>query len=207
MSFDYLGGLLTIVRWIQSARRMRPVIGGLLSIRNTPNIFLENRYDNLVGAAETFHRIALDNRVRPQHDFDELVAAIVESTEPEHRDWLRGILEHANEPRLRHRLKKMCDAVSPVMTELVGDIDRWTTVVAALRNRLTHHDDTVTFEWEPADAFWLGDSVYVLVATNLLVFCGVETDVLMSLFASGRIMSLKAQLPPVIERLIAQIDH
>lgn len=207
MGFDSLGGLLTVIRWIQSARRLRPVTGGLLSIRYTPRMFVDNRYDNVIGAAETFDRLSFDNDVRPDGEFRTMVDAIIAGAPVEHQNWTRSILDHANEPRLRDRLVRMCAFVEPVMVALVGDVNQWAQVVATLRNRLTHHDDEQSFEWEWPDVYFLGESVYVLVASSLLVACDVEPPALMAIFDSGRISHLRTVLPPILNRLAGQLPN
>lgn len=206
IGFEAIGGLLGIVRWIQSARHFRAVIGALLSIRYMPDMFLENRFDNVIGAAEAFHRMSFDNHVQDKAEFKTQVSTIVSAVPDQYRDWLRSILRYANEPRLRHRLIQMCEMVSPVMEELVGEVELWAKVVATLRNRLTHPDDTVAFEWEPADVLYLGESVYILVASCLLVSCGVEPPTLMAMFGSPRIMNLNGQVAGAVQRLMAQVN-
>jgi hypothetical protein len=56
--------------------------------------------------------------------------------------------------------------------------DLWVAVVAQSRNRLTHHDKRRVIKFEPGDAYFLAESVFVLVMLCLLRECEVDAKTL-----------------------------
>lgn len=61
-SFDDIGGLDGIARWLETTEKFRPVIGALTAQWYRPRMYTENRFFNAVTAAETFQRIILQRQ-------------------------------------------------------------------------------------------------------------------------------------------------
>lgn len=58
-TFDDIGGLEGIARWLEYAEKFRPVIGALLAQWYIPQMYADSRFFNAITAAEAFQRIRL----------------------------------------------------------------------------------------------------------------------------------------------------
>lgn len=56
-TYDAIGGLESIARWLENSHKYGPVIGSLVSHWYTPWLYVENRFFNVVSAAESLERI------------------------------------------------------------------------------------------------------------------------------------------------------
>ena len=61
-TFDDIGGLEGIVQWLETSAKFRTVIGLLLSHWYLPTIYTDNRFLNIIIAAETLERIRLNQQ-------------------------------------------------------------------------------------------------------------------------------------------------
>jgi hypothetical protein len=203
-TFEQIGGTETLARWIPFARKHRQVLNALLSVRYAPSIYSENRYQNLLSAAETLHRQNFPNYVMPKTDYKAMKKEIVDSVDPKHQQWVKEQLAYSNEPRLRARLKGLVDEASTPFAGIVDDLDKWLVVVTTLRNRLVHNDEDQPFVWEQADLYFLGETVYLLVLLCLFRSAGVPTECLDGIANNRRVAYIKTRIPEIIDRLYPQ---
>jgi hypothetical protein len=203
--YQEIGGLATIARWLLVARTYDIVLGWLLSIRYAAGLYVQNRFHNVVSAAESFHRLWRPGGLMPEEEFQAFIDGLVEAVSEEHREWLAGQLQYSNEPRLRKRLSQLARYAGPVFTSIVGKRDRWITLVVALRNRLTHHDKDRPINFEDGDLYFLAESVYMLVMLCLFRECGVADDVIADVGDSMSAQFLRQKLAGVVPRLLTQV--
>jgi len=205
--FQDIGGLPTIARWIKVARQYRIVLGYLLSIRYATGLYTENRFGNVISAAETFHRLRFPNEVMPGEKFTQRLQEILaEISKSSRRSWVKGKLKHSNEPRLADRLKEMVGHVNAAFAQVYADADAWITVVVESRNRLTHHDEERKLNFEPGDLHFLAESVFTLVMLNLLRECDMGDAALMAIGDSPSTQFLQSKLSEITPRLHKQIE-
>jgi ApeA N-terminal domain 1 len=203
--YEDIGGLATIARWLVVARTYDVVLGWLLSIRYASGMYVQNRFYNMVSAAESFHRLRFPNEVRSQKDFDQFIQELIEAVPEKHREWLGMQLQYSNEPRLRRRLRGLARYAGPVFTSVCGKRDRWITVIVEARNRMTHHDKERQIAFKEGDLYFLAESVYLLVMLCLLRECGVNEDVLADVGDSMSVRFLHRNLAEIIPRLYPQV--
>jgi hypothetical protein len=204
--FEAIGGLPTISRWIKLAREYGVVIDSLLSIRYSAGLYAQNRFNNVISAAESFHRLRFDNFVRPEDEFKTFRRGIIRAVPKEHRQWLGSQLQYSNEPRLRNRLTEMVSYAGNAFATLCADSDIWVTVVTESRNRLTHHDKERQFEFASGDLYFLTESIFMLVMLCLFRECGVASETLEALGETAGIQFLRSKLSEIIARLHEQIQ-
>lgn len=167
-SFADLGGLGVVASWIQIARRHSATLALLLASRGGEIPFQEIRYLNALMAAEWFHREEFTNRILPKQEFRTRVSQIVDTAPDETRDWLRQVLQHANEPRLRDRLAEVAASLGEDAALLIPDVERWAKACSKLRNGLTHHGGTLETAVVAEALHYLTASVFFIVAACLL---------------------------------------
>jgi hypothetical protein len=201
---NQIGGLGTVGRWIDVSRRYRIVLGNLLTVRYSARLYVENRYQNVISAAETFHRLRFPNYVMPATDFKayrrKLVKAVRETVGRRSADWLMKQLLYSNEPRLKQRLEAMAAYAGEGFEAIVGDVQLWSAVVVMLRNRLTHHDAESNVRRKSEDLHCLADSIYLLVMMCLLRECDVPEGVLENIQSSERIRLLRVNVSHTLEK-------
>jgi ApeA N-terminal domain 1 len=203
--YQDIGGLPTIARWLVVARNYDIVLGWLLSIRYASGLYVQNRFLNVVSAAESFHRLRFSNELMPEPDFQAFIDKLIERVPGEHREWLSRQLQFSNEPRLRRRLRELARYAGPAFTSVCGKRDRWITLAVEVRNRLTHYDKDRRLVFEEGDLYFLAESVYVLVMLCLFRECGVAADVLSSVREGMNMQFLRQRLVGVVPRLSAQV--
>lgn len=187
------------------ARKYHIVVGSLLSIRYAAGLYVENRFNNVISAAESFHRLRFSNEVRPKDEYKQFVRELVKLVPKEHRSWLGNQLQYSNEPRLRHRLSEMADHAGAAFTTLHDDPDAWATIVTESRNRLTHHDEEHALNFHGGDLYFLTESVFVLVMLCLFLECEMDGQAITAIGESDSIRFLRGKLTEIMPRLLEQI--
>ncbi len=205
--FQDIGGLQTIARWIKVGRRYQIVLGSLLSIRYAAGLYVQNRFNNVISAAESFHRLRFQNEIRPKEEYKQFVRGLVRAVPAEHRNWLGNQLQYSNEPRLKHRLGEMVTYAGEAFTALYDNIDDWVAVVTESRNRLTHHDQDRAIDFENGDLYFLTESVFALVMLCLFRECEMDDKALASIATSDSIRFLRIKLTDIIPRLLGQMSR
>lgn len=176
-SYRQVGGISGIANWLSVYQRYRPVLGALMGSRYVNNMFTENRFQNMVNAAETFHRLRFSNQLRPKREYRAFRRSLVEYVPEEHRSWLSEQLQFGNEPRLKTRLKEMAEYAGTPFAVLVADTEKWCETVKAIRNRLTHRDKDSSAVADSTTLYWLSESAFFLVVLCLLKECSFGGEV------------------------------
>jgi ApeA N-terminal domain 1 len=207
----HIGGLESVAKWVTLSRQYRVVLGSLMTVRYSAHLYPENRLQNVVLAAETFHRMRFANEVMPKAVFKsyrkKVSRAVTKAVGRKAGQWVSDQLEYSNEPRLRGRLIELASFVGVVFSWLVGDTEVWATVVTGTRNRLTHHDEKQRIARQSGDLEILSESVYVLVALCLLRECDVSGETLARVKESQRMVFLHANLEEIVPRLAAALKR
>jgi hypothetical protein len=208
-SFDQVGGVQTIARWLAVSQRYRLVLGLLLTIRYSQRMYQENRFTNVISAAETLHRMRFPNEVMPTSSFKSYKRKIAQAVKitlgVSARNWINEQLAFSNEPRLRGRLLEVAKYAGPEFGELVGDVEIWSRIVTLLRNRLTHHDPNQEIDRQPGDLDYATESIYIMVMIALLRECNVPPDTLAKFQLSRRVKFLRERLLEMTPRLAKYI--
>ncbi|HXC82094.1 MAG TPA: HEPN domain-containing protein [Trebonia sp.] len=203
--FSDIGGLPTIARWVNIARKYQIVVGSLLSIRYASGLYVENRFNNVISAAETFHRLRFSNQIRPKGEFRKFCRELVAAVPQDHKEWLHTQIRYANEPRLRDRLTGLATYAGDAFAGVYAEPEQWARVVTEIRNRLTHHDEKRAIRFETGDLYFLTESVFMLVMLCLFRECEMDDKALSAIAVSGSTRFLRSKLKPVIPRLYAEI--
>lgn len=174
-TFDDLGGLEGLSRWLGVADKFEPVIGTLLAHRYISRTYMENRLQNAVFAAETFDRLRFPNRVQSHKVHKAKVDSIIAAAPEDHQKWLREQLAFSNEPRLIDRLVRLAQHAGPTFETLVSDPGEWAKATKDARNRTVHRGRRGK-QLDGASLFSLAESVYFLVCLCLLRESGVSEE-------------------------------
>ena len=93
-TFDDIGGLDGIARWLSTAARFKAVTGSLLSHWYLPTIYTENQFLNIIIATEAFERIRLN---RQNFDFSDGLKRLVNYAGDPFRSMVTDIDSWVNE--------------------------------------------------------------------------------------------------------------
>lgn len=165
-------------RWLANAEKLRPVYDLFFSSLSKPDMYLENRFLNLVHALESYHRVMVGGQYLPSEDYKEYYSALMEhiASAPSKglRQALSDRLRYGNEFSLRRRLKdifrELGDELSVLVTEeYKGFVD---SIVNA-RNDLVHHGTTEVMVRE--DMLYACQRLRVLLTVLLLQTLGLES--------------------------------
>jgi hypothetical protein len=177
LTYKELGGISTIARWLDATETLKHALSQLMSVRHVDQMFAENRFLNVTSAAEAYHRIVHGDTYMPQAEFGELLDVYIRNTPEQHRKWLHGKLDYANDAPLAKRLRKLAAQAGNITKTIVGDRDRWSYTVAQARNSLTHLNNRQNTSSAP-DLAYLAESAYAVVRACMLLECGVPIETL-----------------------------
>jgi hypothetical protein len=204
LGFEELGGIEAIARWLDASERFQRALNSFISVKHAKQMFAENRFLNVTFAAEAFHRTTQGASYMDEGTFSGLLSAYLENTPERYHDWLRGRIEHGNEPPLRKRLHQLATRAGAATHPLIGDKGRWAYTLAQVRNELTHMgSDSRVFEG--ADLLFLTESVYAVVRICMLMDCGVSPEILTRKANSPRMMWYRERLKVAIARVRSQL--
>jgi hypothetical protein len=204
LGFEELGGIEAIARWLDASERFQRALSSFISIKHAKQMFAENRFLNVTFAAEAFHRTTVGGSYMDEEAFNGLLSIYLENTPEKDHDWLRGRIEHGNEPPLRKRLQQLAARAGASTRPLIGDKERWAYTLAQLRNELTHMgNDSRVFEG--ADLVFVTESVYAVVRMCMLMDCGVSPEILTRKANSPTMMWYRERLKAAIARVRRQL--
>jgi hypothetical protein len=205
LTFDELGGLPTIARWLEMAPRFQRALNSLMSVKYAEKMFAENRLMNATYGAEAFHRLTRNEPYMEPRQFRQLLNTYLDRTPGEHRDWLRGKVEFGNDPPLRKRLTRLAGRAALAMRPTIGDRGRWAWTLSQVRNALTHLNADSP-ELNGGDLVFLTESVYAVVRICMLLDCGVSIDTLTQKADSDTVYWYRSRLAQSIERVRQQLS-
>jgi hypothetical protein len=115
--------------------------------------YLSNQFLTLAQALETLHRRTADTQLFPTEIFRTLKESLISAAPKEHKDWLNGRLQYANEVSLKQRLK---DLFAP-FDEYFGSEQRKPLIrqIVDTRNFLTHYDESLKSRAAEGRALWI----------------------------------------------------
>jgi hypothetical protein len=204
LGFEELGGIEAIARWLDASQQFQRALNSFMSVKHAEQMFAENRFLNVTFAAEAFHRITLGAPYMDEGTFNGLLSVYLENTPERYRDWLRGRIEHANEPPLRKRLHQLAVRAGAATRPLIGDKGHWAYMLAQVRNELTHLG-TDSRVFEGADLVFLTESVYAVVRICMLMECGVSPEILTRKANSPTMTWYRERLKAALETVRSQV--
>jgi hypothetical protein len=205
LGFEELGGIEAVARWLDTSRRFQRALDYFMSIKHAKHMFAENRLLNVTFAAEAVHRIITQRApYMDEETFNGLLGIYLENTPKEHRDWLRGRIEHGNEPPLRRRLLELATRAGVATRPLIGEKKTWAHTLTQVRNELTHLA-TESRVFDGADLLFLTESVYAVVRICMLMECGVSPETLTEKANSSTMTWYRDRLRGAMENVRSQL--
>jgi hypothetical protein len=206
LGFEEFGGLDAIARWLDASQGFQRPLDSLMSIRHAKPMYAENRFLNVTFAAEAFHRMVTSGASYMNEDaFTSLMNVYLAETPDEHHEWLRGRIEHGNEPPLGKRLRQLASRAGAAARPLIGKRERWAYTLSQVRNELTHIGPK-SREFRGEDLVFLTESVYAVVRICMLMECGVSHEILTSKANSSSMSWYRDRLVRSMERVRSQLE-
>jgi hypothetical protein len=178
---DLPGGFGPAVeKWLARAEVLDPVNQLYLGTVYNPQMFLEQRFLNLVHALEAHHRRTTSTLNLPEDEHENRMESILGAVPEEHKKWLEGELKYSNELKLRKRIKHIFDGHPRTLDSVVGsgkDKKRFVNKVIDTRNYLTHFDESLKDRAaRGAELHRLNDKLTHLLEMCLMAEIGFEDD-------------------------------
>ena len=180
-------------RWLERYEEYEPTFNLYFAVAANRHMHLEGAFLFLVHGIESLHRRSTAETQMPVKEFDSLIAAILQSTPAQWKQWMRGKLKYANEPSLRRRIRHMVAPFEDLFGAESGS-KAFVNQVVNTRNYLTHYDDTIKDEaaTEPQKLLGLHRKLEALLQLHLLQLLGLERD---------QIRSIAIGYPPLREKI------
>jgi ApeA N-terminal domain 1 len=163
----------SIGAWLTASASYKPVMDAFFATRLASPIFEEDRFQNLIQAAEGYHRRRIGRRA-DQSGHTARLERIAEAVDADDRSWLLKALQHAGEYRLDERLVGLIE-MHPWMASdvIIKKPRKWAAKAAAARNFRTHHDpDALPVAAKTWDLIGLSQRLSVLMESCLLLELG-----------------------------------
>jgi hypothetical protein len=177
LTYDELGGISTIARWVDTCPKFDRALASMVSVKRSERMFAENRFLNITAASEAFHRDTYGGEAMPQDDFQDMLARCLTAVPEARRDWLEQKIGHSNDPTFRKRLTDLSARTGSLIGSLCGNTARWIDTVTRARNHLTHLDSS-KLNVDGGDLYFLGESLYAVVRACMLIEVGVPRELI-----------------------------
>lgn len=92
--------------WLSIFSDLERIINLFFSSHFNDNLNTQNKFVNFVQSIEGYHRKRFNTKLELQHKHDERVQEIIRAVPQKHIQWLKGKLNHSNEPSLLMRLRE-----------------------------------------------------------------------------------------------------
>ena len=123
--------------WLSMHETLLPAIGLYFSAQTEKHTFISGRFLALAQALEVYHRRTSPDAKIPDEDFIRLREILVNASPETHREFVKEVTNHWNEPALRTRLERLLGRFS----KHFGSDDERATIageIVKLRNYYTH---------------------------------------------------------------------
>jgi hypothetical protein len=146
-----------------------------------PQMFLEQRFLNLVHALETHHRRTTTTLSLPEDEHEKRMESILGAVPEEHKEWLEAELEYSNELKLRKRIKHILDRHLQAVNGVVGNSRRdkksFVNKVIVTGNYRTHFDERLEHRAARGEELhWINAKLRHLLEMCLMAEIGFEDD-------------------------------
>ena len=169
--------------WFENNEKMRGVFDSFHAIELTP--YVEQKFSLAINAVEGYHRASYDNRVLPKSEYRAMRKRILDAVSSQDEKFVSGLLDYANEPRLRNRLKELIDNESDILLPLVDSfvvvdanrVDVFVKKVVNTRNGMTHTGQDRSDECFDSDELYdVTSFLTVLIEVYLFKTLGFSAD-------------------------------
>ena len=132
-------------KWFDSWEKLDSIFNLFFSIRYKPDMYLENKFINLVQAAESYHRRRINRQILPDDEYKKRRKAVLDSLDSlsdEYKQWAKEKLQLKNDPGLKQRLIDLTELIPEVTNQLINDKESFYAKITATRNDFVHDNKT-----------------------------------------------------------------
>lgn len=152
------------------------------------NMYLENRFLNLIQAIESFHRKYYKNIDLSQKEHAKRIDSITKSIPKEYKKWVEDKLAYSNEPNLRKRLKEIFIQYNILIEIIIGSEKKrksFINKIMNLRNYFTHYSQTINMrDLEPENLYWNCEKLKIIFEILILNKIGFSQEQINKLFSN-----------------------
>jgi len=141
-SLDMFGGIEGVANWLNISQKYRIAINSLLSVKYTPNLYMENKLINIMIATEAFERARCNKRgkLKLEYVLDNLVqyaGDLFVDLVGDTQTWIKKAIKMRNEIVHRQSMKQ----IEILWLDFITDSSYWLIIICLLRE--CHINDTV----------------------------------------------------------------
>lgn len=142
ISLDMFGGIEGVANWLNISQKYRIAINSLLSVKYTPNLYMENKLINIMIAAEAFERVRCNKRgkLRLEYALNSLVqyaGDLFVNLVGDTQTWIKKATIMRNE--IVHR--QSMEQIEILWLDFITDSSYWLIIICLLKE--CHVNDTV----------------------------------------------------------------
>ncbi len=176
--------------WFAQYETLSAAVHLLLTVASDRRMFMNVRFLLAAQAIETFHREACPGTIVDADDHAQIVkaltAAIPPTTNNNMREKLKSLLQYANEPSLRQRLRSLIALARDGRDDAMPAYSReFISAVVDTRNHETHHGDRPDNLLVGSDMHWAIRRLVVLLTALFLRRIGLPSNDINELIAQN----------------------
>jgi hypothetical protein len=131
---------VALCRWFELQSVVGPALDLYFSTVYRPSMHLENRFLNVVAAAEAYHRRMVPPDAEHVERHRARLDRILSVADKQDQGWLKWRLRYGYEPSFADRLTELATRASSVLELWIGEASAFAGRVADVRNLLVHQD-------------------------------------------------------------------
>lgn len=128
-------------RWYVLQADLSAVCDWIFSQRSDVSGYLQQQMFTIASAVEALHR-GLNPRLEEKTDDErarnKAVLAAVKAGCPDHHQWLANAIRFAHRKTYAFRVRELLQGITHLMTEIVGDEEKWGKQLLAIRDGISH---------------------------------------------------------------------
>lgn len=168
---------IIINKWYDREEVLKPVFNLYFGTLYNSDMYLEQKFSNLIQAIESYHRRTKNNNEIEPEDHKKRLCDIIESVDDQYRGWLEGKLTYSNEPTLRKRLKELTEECSSLLKLSSSKKKSFIGKVCDTRNYFTHYDSSLADRAaNGTELLRLCNILKAIIEFNLLLEIGFENS-------------------------------
>lgn len=165
-------------RWFDKEEVLKPVFNLYFGTLYNSDMYLEQKFSNLIQAIESYHRRTRINTEIEPNEHEKRIKSILQSVDIQYKEWLENRLTYSNEPTLRTRLSDLTNECAKLINISSSKSKKsFISKVCDTRNYFTHYDFSLADKAaKDTDLFHLFYKLKVILEFNLLLEIGFNKE-------------------------------
>jgi len=171
--------------WFDAYDKIDPALNLYFSAKTGAQKYIDGKFLALVQGLESYHRRTSNEKIMDDNTFKNIVNSLIKQCPEEHREWLSGRLQYANEISLAQRIESIIEPFNEFF-ETSKTRKNIVRNIVDTRNYLTHYNEYLKSRAAVGRELWLlclkMEAIFQL---HLLQVLGFTREQIEAIFKNG----------------------